>query len=117
MKRPYSRGRYLEKVAVARRLFPGLALTTDIIVGFPGETEEDFAETLSLVEEVGYDAAYTFQYSPRPGTVAGARADQLPKPVVQERFDRLLAAQERISLQRNQDQVGGELEVLVEGPS
>jgi len=117
MKRSYSRERYLEKIRMARRLVPGLAITTDIIVGFPGETEEDFADTLSLVEEVGYDAAYTFQYSPRPGTVAGARTDQVPKPVVQERFDRLLAAQERISLQRNRDQVGAELEVLVEGPS
>src|SRR5437660_3472001 len=117
MKRSYSRERYLEKIRMARRLIPGLAITTDIIVGFPGETEEDFAETLSLVEEVGYDAAYTFQYSPRPGTVAGARADQLPKPVVQERFDRLLAAQERISLERNRAQVGARTEVLVEGPS
>ncbi|HKN49752.1 MAG TPA: radical SAM protein, partial [Actinomycetota bacterium] len=117
MKRSYSRERYLEKIEMARRIVPGLAITTDIIVGFPGETEEDFADTLSLVEEVGYDAAYTFQYSPRPGTAAGIRSDQVPKPVVQERFDRLLAAQERISLQRNRDQVGAELEVLVEGPS
>ena len=117
MKRSYSRERYLEKIEMARRVIPGLAITTDIIVGFPGETEEDFAKTLSLVEEVGYDAAFTFQYSPRPGTVAGSRMDQLPKAVVQERFDRLLAVQERISLQRNQDQVGGVLEVLVEGPS
>ena len=117
MKRSYSRERYLEKVAMARRLIPGLALTTDIIVGFPGETEEDFAETLSLVEEVGYDAAYTFQYSPRPGTAAGAREDQIPKPVVQERFDRLVAAQERSSLERNQATVGQVVELLVEGPS
>ena len=117
MKRSYSRERYLEKVAMARRLIPGLALTTDIIVGFPGETEEDFAGTLSLVEEVGFDAAYTFQYSPRPGTAAGARSDQIPKPVVQERFDRLVASQERISLERNQAEVGARMEVLVEGPS
>ncbi len=117
MKRSYSRERYLAKVEMARRIVPGLAITTDVIVGFPGETEEDFAETLSLVEEVGYDGAFTFQYSPRPGTVAGVRTDQLPKPVVQERYDRLLALQERISLQRNRDTVGGELEVLVEGPS
>ena len=117
MKRSYSRERYLEKVAMARRLIPGLALTTDIIVGFPGETEEDFAGTLSLVEEVGFDAAYTFQYSPRPGTAAGVRSDQIPKPVVQERFDRLVASQERISLERNQAEVGARMEVLVEGPS
>jgi tRNA-2-methylthio-N6-dimethylallyladenosine synthase len=117
MKRSYSRERYLEKVTLARRTVPGLALTTDIIVGFPGETEEDFADTLSLVEEVGFDAAYTFQYSPRPGTVAGSRSDQIPKAVVQERFDRLVAAQERASLARNRASVGETVEVLVEGPS
>ncbi|GAC1368206.1 MAG: tRNA (N6-isopentenyl adenosine(37)-C2)-methylthiotransferase MiaB [Actinomycetota bacterium] len=117
MKRSYSRQRYLEKVEMARRIIPGLALTTDIIVGFPGETEEDFAQTLSLVEEVGYDAAFTFQYSPRPGTAAGVRTDQIPKAVVQERFDRLLAAQELCSLRRNLATVGQLAEVLVEGPS
>ena len=117
MKRSYSRERYLQKVEMARRLVPGLAITTDIIVGFPGETDEDFEGTLSLVEEVGYDAAYTFQYSPRPGTVAGARTDQVAKAVVQERFDRLVAAQERISLAHNREQIGREVEVLVEGPS
>jgi tRNA-2-methylthio-N6-dimethylallyladenosine synthase len=117
MKRSYSRERYLEKVAMARELIPGLAITTDIIVGFPGETEEDFAETLALVEEVRYDAAYLFQYSPRPGTVAGVRPDQVPKPVVQERFDRLVAAQERISLERNRAHVGEVVELLIEGPS
>jgi tRNA-2-methylthio-N6-dimethylallyladenosine synthase len=117
MKRSYSRERYLEKVAMAREIIPGLALTTDIIVGFPGETEEDFAQTLSLVDEVGYDAAFTFQYSPRPGTAAGVREDQIPKEVVQERFDRLLAVQERWSLERNRAAVGSLTEVLVEGPS
>src|SRR2546429_9380315 len=101
---------------MARRLVPGLAITTDIIVGFPGEPEEDFADTLLLVEEVGYDAAYTFQYSPRPGTAAGVRSDQIPKPVVQERFDRLGASQERISLERNRAEVGARTEVLGEGP-
>ncbi|MGH2733868.1 MAG: tRNA (N6-isopentenyl adenosine(37)-C2)-methylthiotransferase MiaB [Actinomycetota bacterium] len=117
MKRSYTRERYLEKVAMARQLVSGLALTTDIIVGFPGETEEDFARTLSLVEEVGFDAAYLFQYSPRPGTEAAVRADQVPREVVQERFDRLVVVQERISLQRNRSQVGEVVEVLVEGPS
>ncbi|HEU5003479.1 MAG TPA: tRNA (N6-isopentenyl adenosine(37)-C2)-methylthiotransferase MiaB [Actinomycetota bacterium] len=117
MKRSYSRERYLDKIALARREIPGLAITTDIIVGFPGETEEDFAGTLSLVEEVAFDAAYTFQYSPRPGTVAGAREDQIPKPVVQERFDRLVAAQERHSLAHNRDLVGEIVELLIEGPS
>jgi tRNA-2-methylthio-N6-dimethylallyladenosine synthase len=117
MKRSYSRDRYLQKVAMARSIVPGLALTTDIIVGFPGETDQDFEDTLSLVEEVRYDAAYTFQYSPRPGTVAGGRQDQVPKAVVQERFDRLVAAQERISLELNRALVGATVEVLVEGPS
>ncbi|HEY8200233.1 MAG TPA: MiaB/RimO family radical SAM methylthiotransferase, partial [Actinomycetota bacterium] len=117
MKRSYNRERYLGKVAMARSIVPGLALTTDIIVGFPGETDEDFEETLSLVEEVRFDAAYTFQYSPRPGTVAGARDDQVPKAVVQERFDRLVAAQERISHDHNRAVVGMVAEVLVEGPS
>ena len=117
MKRSYTRDRYLDKVAMARDIIPGLALTTDIIVGFPGETEEDFVQTLSLVEEVGYDAAFLFQYSPRPGTVAGAREDQIPKAVVQERFDRLVAVQERSSLRRNRETIGQVLEVLVEGPS
>jgi tRNA-2-methylthio-N6-dimethylallyladenosine synthase len=117
MKRSYDRRRYLDKVAMARSIIPGLALTTDIIVGFPGETDEDFEDTLSLVEEVRFDAAYTFQYSPRPGTEAGAREDQVPKPVVQERFDRLVAAQERISHEHNQAMVATAVEVLVEGPS
>ena len=117
MKRSYSRERYLDKVRMARRIIPGLAMTTDIIVGFPGETEDDFAETLSLVDEVGYDAAFTFQYSPRPGTAAGAREDQIPKAVVQERFDRLLAATQRASLECNRRQIGEVVEVLVEGPS
>ena len=117
MKRSYNRGRYLEKVAMARSIIPGLALTTDIIVGFPGETDDDFEETLSLAEEVRFDAAYTFQYSPRPGTEAGVREDQVPKAVVQERFDRLVAAQERISYEHNQAVVGSVVEVLVEGPS
>ncbi len=117
MKRSYTRERYLEKVAMARRLISGVALTTDIIVGFPGETEEDFAQTLSLVEKVGFDAAYLFQYSPRPGTEAALREDQVPAEAVQERFDRLVITQERISLQRNRSHVGEVMEVLVEGPS
>lgn len=117
MKRSYTRDRYVEKVDMARSLIPGLALTTDIIVGFPGESEEDFEATLSLVEQVRYDAAYTFQYSPRPGTMAAVMADQISKEVVQERFDRLIAAQERISLELNQDLMGSTSEVLVEGPA
>ncbi len=117
MKRSYSRDRYLDKVAMARDVIPGLALSTDIIVGFPGETEEDFEQTLSLVEQVRFDSAFTFKYSPRPGTVAATMKDQIPADVVQNRFDRLAAAQQRISLERNQATIGEVAEVLVEGPS
>lgn len=117
MKRSYSREKYLEKVAMARDLVEGLALTTDIIIGFPGETEEDFKQTLDLVETVRYDSAYTFQYSPRPGTAAATMSDQIDKDTVQSRFERLVKAQERIGLERNLGLVGDTLEVLVEGPS
>ncbi|HET8896606.1 MAG TPA: tRNA (N6-isopentenyl adenosine(37)-C2)-methylthiotransferase MiaB, partial [Protaetiibacter sp.] len=86
---------------------------TDIIVGFPGETEEDFAETLRVVEEARFASAYTFQYSIRPGTPAATMADQLPKEVVQERFERLAALQERISEEEAQKLVGTPIEVLV----
>jgi tRNA-2-methylthio-N6-dimethylallyladenosine synthase len=114
MKRAYSRERYLEKVAMAREFVPGLALTTDIIVGFPGETEAEFAETLSLSEQVRFDAAYMFQYSRRPGTDAATMDDQVPKDAVQERFDRLVGAQERISHDRNTELVGTTLEITIE---
>jgi tRNA-2-methylthio-N6-dimethylallyladenosine synthase len=117
MKRAYSRERYVEKVAMAREHVPGLALTTDVIVGFPGETSDEFAETLSLVEELRYDSAFMFQYSRRPGTAAADMDDQVPKPVVQERFDRLVGAQERISLERNVELVGSTVEVTVEQTS
>ncbi|MBW3594274.1 MAG: tRNA (N6-isopentenyl adenosine(37)-C2)-methylthiotransferase MiaB [Actinobacteria bacterium] len=117
MKRAYNRGRYLEKVHKVREAMPGIAITTDIIVGFPAETDAEFDETLSLVEEVGYDGAFTFQYSPRPMTEAAEFADQIPKEVVQERFDRLVAVQERWSLKRNEAVVGRIEEVLVEGSS
>jgi tRNA-2-methylthio-N6-dimethylallyladenosine synthase len=114
MKRAYSRERYLDKVAMAREFVPGLALTTDIIVGFPGETEEEFADTLSLVESVRYDSAYMFQFSPRPGTDAATMSDQIAKPVTQERFDRLVAGQERISRERNEELVGMVVELTIE---
>jgi len=114
MKRAYSRERYLEKVAMARAYVPGLAVTTDIIVGFPGESDDEFADTMSLVEEVGYDAAYMFQYSRRPGTVASDMDGQVPKPAVRERFDRLVATQERISLERNEALVGQIVELTIE---
>ncbi|HEX2296150.1 MAG TPA: tRNA (N6-isopentenyl adenosine(37)-C2)-methylthiotransferase MiaB [Actinomycetota bacterium] len=117
MKRAYSRRRYLEKVAMVRAAIPGVAITTDIIVGFPGETEEDFVQTLEVVEEARYDGAFTFQYSPRPMTEAASFPDQVPKEVVQERYDRLVELQDSISLSKNRAEVGRVAEVLVEGPS
>ena len=117
MKRAYNRERYLSKVKMAREIIPGLALTTDIIVGFPGETEEDFEQTLSLVEEIRFDGAYLFQYSRRPGTEAAVMPGQLPKDVVQRRFDRLNSAQQQISLERNRESVASVVEVMVEGTS
>ncbi|MBA3349318.1 MAG: tRNA (N6-isopentenyl adenosine(37)-C2)-methylthiotransferase MiaB [Actinobacteria bacterium] len=117
MKRAYSRARYLDKARMVRAAIPGVAITTDIIVGFPGETEDDFDATLEVVEEVRYDAAYTFQYSSRPGTVAADLPGHLPKEVVQSRYDRLIEVQEAISLEHNRAAVGGTQEILVEGPS
>jgi len=90
MLRRYSREEYFTCVDRLRQAIPGLAVTTDIIVGFPGETEEDFADTLDLVERARFDSAYTFQYSPRPGTRAASFEDQIPKAVVQERFDAIV---------------------------
>ena len=117
MKRAYSRGRYLEKLEMVRAAIPDVAVTTDIIVGFPGETEDEFEDTLSLVSEARYDAAYTFQYSSRPMTEAADLPNHLPKEVVQERFDRLTTLQTGISLDRNRALVGAQHEVLVEGSS
>ncbi|HEX2050067.1 MAG TPA: tRNA (N6-isopentenyl adenosine(37)-C2)-methylthiotransferase MiaB [Actinomycetota bacterium] len=117
MKRAYKRDRYLAKLAMVRDAIPGVAVTTDVIVGFPGETDDDFEQTLDLVAQARYDAAYTFQYSPRPGTAAAELPGRVPKEVVQERFDRLVALQERISLERNAAAVGRVEEVVVEGPS
>ncbi|MEA2451954.1 MAG: tRNA-2-methylthio-N6-dimethylallyladenosine synthase [Actinomycetota bacterium] len=117
MKRAYSRAKYLDKVEMVRAAIPGVAITTDIIVGFPGETEDEFAETLSLVEEARYDAAYTFQYSSRPRTEAADLPDHLPKEVVQERFDRLVDLQIGISHEQNRKVVGTTEQVLVEGAS
>ena len=117
MKRAYTRSRYLDKIAKVRDAIPDVAITTDIIVGFPGETEDEFEDTLALVSEARYDAAYTFQYSPRPMTEAAAFPDQLPKELVQERFERLCALQETISLERNARVIGRTEEVIVEGPS
>jgi tRNA-2-methylthio-N6-dimethylallyladenosine synthase len=118
MRRTYSRERYLELVTRLRGAIPDLSLTTDLIVGFPGETEEDFAETLSLVEEVRYDGAYTFLYSPRPGTEAAERLpDDVAPDVKRERIARLVETVQRVAAERAGRFVGTEREVLVEGPS
>jgi tRNA-2-methylthio-N6-dimethylallyladenosine synthase len=118
MRRGYTAARYLERVAAARDAIPDLALTTDVIVGFPGETDGDFDETLSVVAEAGYDSAYTFIFSPRPGTRAAAMSESaVPPEVVAERFARLTAVVERCALARHEARVGRVEEVLVEGPS
>jgi tRNA-2-methylthio-N6-dimethylallyladenosine synthase len=115
MRRSYRSGRYLGWLDRIRDAIPEVAVTTDIIVGFPGETEEDFAATLRVVEAARFDAAYTFQYSPRPGTRAASFDEQIPKEVAQERFDRLVDLQTRIGTERAAAQVGRTVEVLVEG--
>jgi tRNA-2-methylthio-N6-dimethylallyladenosine synthase len=117
MRRTYSRERYLRLVVELRGAIPDLALTTDIIVGFPGETEDDFLETLEVVEEVGFDGAFTFVYSPRAGTEAAAMPDQLPDEVKRERIERLVEVVQRVAAERNSGRVGMVEEVLVEGPS
>jgi len=117
MRRTYSRERYLRLVAELRGAIPDLALTTDIIVGFPGETEDDFVETLEIVEEVGFDGAYTFVYSPRAGTEAAAMPDQVPDEAKRERIERLVEVVQRVAAERNAGRVGLVEEVLVEGPS
>ncbi|GAB2501981.1 tRNA (N6-isopentenyl adenosine(37)-C2)-methylthiotransferase MiaB [Promicromonospora xylanilytica] len=113
MRRSYRSEKFLGILDRVRAAMPDASITTDIIVGFPGETEEDFAETLRVVEASRFSSAFSFQYSPRPGTPAATMADQLPKAVVQERFERLLALQERIGAEEAQRQVGRTLEVLV----
>jgi tRNA-2-methylthio-N6-dimethylallyladenosine synthase len=115
MRRSYRRERYLGWLDRIRAAIPQIAVSTDIIVGFPGESEEDFEDTLDVVARARFDQAYTFQYSPRPGTSAAGMPDQLPKDVVQARFDRLVALQQEISLERMREQVGTTVEILVEG--
>jgi tRNA-2-methylthio-N6-dimethylallyladenosine synthase len=117
MRRTYSRERYLALAERLRAAIPDLALGTDIIVGFPGETEDDFRETLEVVEEVRYDSAFTFIYSPRRGTEAADLPDQVPDDVKHERLERLVDVVQRIAAERNATRVGGVEEVLVEGPS
>jgi tRNA-2-methylthio-N6-dimethylallyladenosine synthase len=118
MRRTYDRERYLDRVALIREHVSDASLTTDIIVGFPGETEEDFAQTLDVVEKVGYDGAFTFVFSPRRGTeAAGMTEGIVPHPVKVERMGRLVEAVKRNAHERAQRFVGRTLEVLVEGPS
>jgi tRNA-2-methylthio-N6-dimethylallyladenosine synthase len=117
MRRTYSRERYLRLVDELRGAIPDLALTTDMIVGFPGETEDDFRETLEVVEQVGFDGAFTFVYSPRAGTEAAAMPDQIPEEVKHERIEGLIDVVQRVAAARNAERVGGVEEVLVEGTS
>ena len=118
MHRGYTAARYLERLAAARAAVPDLAVTTDIIVGFPGETDDDFERTLEVVAEARYDSAYTFIFSPRPGTEAASMPDRFIAPDVSaERFERLRVVVERSALARHTARVGREEEVVVEGPS
>jgi tRNA-2-methylthio-N6-dimethylallyladenosine synthase len=113
MRRSYRSDRYLGILAEVRDAMPDAAITTDLIVGFPGETEEEFRATLDVVREARFSSAFTFQYSPRPGTPAASMSDQIPKAVVQERYERLAALQEEISWAENTRLVGRTVEVLV----
>ncbi len=117
MRRTYDRQRYMDRVALIREHVPDCAITTDIIVGFPGETEADFAETLEVVEGVGYDGAFTFVFSPRRETEAATMGDQVAHPVKVERMERLVEAVQRRAREQSQRFVGRTLEVLVEGSS
>jgi tRNA-2-methylthio-N6-dimethylallyladenosine synthase len=117
MRRTYDRDRYLALVDKLRAAVPDIALGTDIIVGFPGETEADFEQTLEVVEQVRYDSAFTFIFSPRRGTEAAEMDDQVPDDVKHERLERLVDVVQRIAAERNAERVGLTEEVLVEGPS
>ena len=118
MRRGYTAERYLERLAAARAAIADLAVTTDLIVGFPGESEDDFEATLEVAAVAEYDSAYTFVFSPRPGTRAAAMEDRFVAPeVVAERFERLRVVVERSALARHRARIGRVEEVLVEGPS
>jgi len=118
MRRTYDRRRYLDRVALIREHLPEVSLTTDVIVGFPGETEEDFSQTMEVVEEVGYDSAFTFIFSPRRGTEAAELTDGVvAHPVKVERMERLVELVQRSALERARRFLGRTVEVLVEGPS
>ena len=116
MNRKYTREWYLERIAAIRRRIPDCGITTDLFTGFHDETEEDFQETLSLMEEVGFDSAFMFKYSERPGTLASrTMPDNVPEEVKIERLNRMIALQNRLSLESNQRDTGKVFEVLVEG--
>jgi len=117
MHRGYTAERFLAKLEMMRSIVPGLTASTDVIVGFPGETESDFEATLSVMERARFDNAYMFQFSPRPGTPAAEMDGQVDSEIVQERFERLVELQNRIIFENNGKQVGKVFEVLVEGPS
>jgi len=118
MRRGYSADRYLDRLAAARSAVEDLAVTTDLIVGFPGETEADFERTLEVTAEAEFDSAYTFVFSPRPGTRAAGMEDRfLPVEVTAERMERLRAVVERSALRKHGARVGRVEEVVVEGPS
>ena len=117
MNRHYNRQRYMEIVEKLRATCPDLSISTDIIVGFPGETEEDFLDTLSLVREVEYDSAFTFIYSPRVGTPAAKYDEQIPENIKHERFDRLVEEVNRCSAKKNSEYLGKIVTVMVDGPS
>jgi tRNA-2-methylthio-N6-dimethylallyladenosine synthase len=117
MRRTYTRERYLDLAARLRSSIPDVAIGTDIIVGFPGETEDDFSKTLGVVEEVGFESAFTFVYSPRAGTEAAAMGEQVPHEIKIERMERLVEVTQRVARKRNAERVGGAEEVLVEGRS
>jgi tRNA-2-methylthio-N6-dimethylallyladenosine synthase len=117
MRRTYNRERYVQLAAELRDAIPDLALSTDLIVGFPGETEAEFRETISAVEEVGFDSAFTFVYSPRAGTEAAAMSEQIPEEVKHDRIERLVEVVQRVAASRNSERVGLVEEILVESPS
>lgn len=114
MRRSYRSKKFLDILDEVRAKIPHASITTDIIVGFPGETEEDFQATLDVVEKARFTSAYTFQYSPRPGTPAAEYENQLPKEVVQERYERLIALQERVCQEENNKLIGAEVELLIQ---
>jgi tRNA-2-methylthio-N6-dimethylallyladenosine synthase len=114
MRRTYTREEYLEKVRLLRAAVPGIALTTDIIVGFPGESDDDFADTLGLMRTVGFDGCFAFKFSPRAGTPAADDPDRIPDPVKADRLSQVLSLQNELSLLRNRVYIGRSVEVLVD---